>query len=78
MGRGLHILPIRRKTIPTSRDRGNSTRGTGRTQRLRVIGQKELVKTAVVVENSTATAVISFFKEDTGWTKRVGKIAGNP
>ena len=43
-----------------------------------VIGQKELVKTAVVVENSTATAVISFFKEDTGWTKRVGKIAGNP
>ena len=44
----------------------------------RVIGQKELVKTAVVVENSTATAVISFLKEDTGWTKRVGKIAGNP
>ena len=41
----------------------------------RVIGQKELVKTAVVVENSTAAAVISFFKEDTGWTKRVGKIA---
>ena len=41
----------------------------------RVIGQKELVKTAVVVENTTATAVISFLKEDTGWTKRVGKIA---
>lgn len=41
----------------------------------RLIGQKELVKTAVVVENSTATAVISFLKEDTGWTKRVGKIA---
>ena len=40
-----------------------------------VIGQKELVKTAVVVENSTATAVISFLKEDIGWTKRVGKIA---
>ena len=39
----------------------------------RVIGQKELVKTAVVVENSTATAVISFLKEDIGWTKRVGK-----
>ena len=32
----------------------------------RVIGQKELVKTAVVVENSTATTVISFLKEDTG------------
>lgn len=43
--------------------------------RFRVIGQKELVKTAVVVENSTATAVISFLKEDIGWTKRVGKIA---
>ena len=40
----------------------------------RVIGQKELGKTAVVVENSTATAVISFLKEDIGWTKRVGKI----
>ena len=39
-----------------------------------VIGQNVLVKTAVVVEVSTATAVISFLKEDTGWTKRVGKI----
>ena len=34
-----------------------------------------LVKTAVIVEVSTATAVISFLKEDIGWTKRVGKIA---
>lgn len=40
-----------------------------------VIEQKEVVKTAVVVEISTVTAVISFLKEDTGWTKRVGKIA---
>ena len=39
-----------------------------------VIGQNVLVKTAVVVEISTATAVISFLEEDTGWTKRVGKI----
>ena len=39
-----------------------------------VIGQKELVKTAVVIEISMAAAVISFLKEDTGWTKRVGKI----
>lgn len=45
---------------------------------LRVIGQKELVKTAVVVGISTAAAVISFLKEDTGWTKRVGKNARNP
>lgn len=43
-----------------------------------VIGQNVLVKTAVVVEISTATAVISFLKEDTGWTKRVGKIVCNP
>ena len=42
---------------------------------IRVIGQNVLVKTAVVVEISMATAVISFLKEDTGWTKRVGKIA---
>ena len=44
---------------------------------IRVIGQKELVKTAVVVEISMATAVISFLKEDTGWTKRVGENACN-
>ena len=43
-----------------------------------VIGQKELVKTAVVIEISMAAAVISFLKEDTGWTKRVGKNACNP
>ena len=40
-----------------------------------VIGQNVLVKTAVVIVISMATAVISFLKEDTGWTKRVGKIA---
>lgn len=33
-----------------------------------------LVKTTVIVEISTATAVISFLKEDIWWTKRVGKI----
>jgi hypothetical protein len=38
---------------------------------------KELVKTAVVVEISTTTAVISFLKEDIGWTKRVGENACN-
>jgi len=36
-----------------------------------------LIKTAVVVEISTATAVISFLKGDTGWTKRVGENACN-
>ena len=45
--------------------------------KIRVIGQKELVKTAVVVGISTAIAVISFLKEDTGWTKRVGENACN-
>ena len=40
---------------------------------MRLIGQKLLVKTATIVEISTVVAVISFLKEDTGWTKVVGK-----
>ena len=47
----------------------------GKGGHLRLIGQKVLIKTAVVVENSMATAVISFLKEDTGWTKSVDKNA---
>ena len=39
----------------------------------RVIGQNVLVKTAICVEFSTNIAVISFLKQDIGWTKRVGK-----
>ena len=39
----------------------------------RDIGQKALIKTAVIVENSMATAVLSCLKEDSGWTKRVDK-----
>jgi hypothetical protein len=38
-----------------------------------LIGQNLLVKTATTVEISTVVAVISFLKEDTGWTKCVGK-----
>jgi len=38
-----------------------------------VIGQKELVKTAVSVGIPIAAAVLSCFQEDTGRTKRVGK-----
>jgi hypothetical protein len=38
-----------------------------------LIGQNVLVKTATTVEISTVVAVISFLKEDTGWTKCVGK-----
>ena len=38
-----------------------------------VIGQKELVKTAVTVGIPIAAAVLSCFQEDTGRTKRVGK-----
>ena len=33
-----------------------------------LIGQNVLVKAATIVENSTVVAVISFLKEDTGWT----------
>ena len=39
----------------------------------RLIGQNVLVKTATTAEKSTVVAVISFLREDTGWTKRVGK-----
>ena len=41
----------------------------------RLIGQKALVKTAVIVEKSMVTAVISFLKDYSGWTKSVGKNA---
>ena len=44
----------------------------------RDIGQNVLVKTAVTVEFSMAAAVLSCFKQDTGWTKRVGKNPGKP
>ena len=42
-----------------------------------LIGQKELVKTAITLENSMCIAVLSCLKQDTPWTKRVGKICGN-
>jgi len=43
-----------------------------------VIGQKELVKTAVTVGISTVIAVLSCLKEDRGWTKRVGENRCKP
>ena len=43
---------------------------------IRVIGQNVLVKTAATIEISMDAAVISFFREDIRWTKRVGKILG--
>ena len=46
-------------------------------EKLRLIGQKELVKTAITLENSMCIAVLSCLKQDTPWTKRVGKICGN-
>lgn len=39
------------------------------------IGQKELVKTAITVEIQMVVAVLSFWEQDTPWTKRVGRIA---
>jgi hypothetical protein len=36
-----------------------------------LIGQNALVKTAVTIEISMAAAVLSFFDQLTGWTKRV-------
>ena len=46
-----------------------------REEAYRLIGQNVLVKTAVMIEISIVIAVISFLKEDIGWTKRVGKNA---
>ena len=45
--------------------------------KFRLIGQKELVKTAITLENSMCIAVLSCLKQDIPWTKRVGKICGN-
>ena len=53
------------------------TAGLSRMMNIRLIGQKELVKTAITLENSMCIAVLSCLKQDTPWTKRVGKICGN-
>ena len=42
---------------------------------LRLIGQKALIKTAVVIDISIVAAVLSFLKEDIGWTKSVDENA---
>ena len=42
---------------------------------MRVIGQKALVKAADFPVILGKTAAVSFFAEDTGWTKSVGKNA---
>lgn len=44
----------------------------------RLIGQKELVKNLVTVGILTIPTVISFFEQDIGRTKRVGKKSVNP
>lgn len=41
----------------------------------RPIGQKELVKAAIIVEIQMIVAVLSCLQQDIPWTKRVGKIA---
>ncbi len=40
-----------------------------------LIGQKALIKTVVTIEISRVMAVLSFLKEDIGWTKSVDKNA---
>ena len=42
---------------------------------LRPIGQKELVKAAIIVGIQMIVAVLSCLQQDIPWTKRVGKIA---
>ena len=43
----------------------------------RLIGQKTCYKTAIAIEISMAIAVLSFLKEDRGWTKNVFRMLVN-
>lgn len=47
------------------------------TATMRLIGQKTCYKTAITIEVSMAIAVLSFLKEDKGWTKNVFRIHVN-
>ena len=42
-----------------------------------LIGQKTCYKTAIAIEISMAIAVLSFLKEDRGWTKNVFRMLVN-
>ena len=42
-----------------------------------LIGQKTCYKTAIAIEISMAIAVLSFLKEDKGWTKNVFRMLVN-
>ena len=42
-----------------------------------LIGQKTCFKTAITIEVSMVIAVLSFLKEDKGWTKNVFRMHGN-
>ena len=46
-------------------------------QQIRLIGQKTCYKTAIAIEISMAIAVLSFLKEDRGWTKNVFRMLVN-
>lgn len=42
-----------------------------------LIGQKTCYKTAITIKISMVIAVLSFLKEDKGWTKNVFRMHGN-
>ena len=44
---------------------------------IRLIGQKTCYKTATTIEISMVVAVLSFLKEDKGWTKNVFRMHVN-
>lgn len=48
-----------------------------RSEILRLIGQKTCYKTAITIKISMVIAVLSFLKEDKGWTKNVFRMHGN-
>ena len=66
---GYTIIRNRTDSWPLFTGNGNHAS----TDRFWPIGQKELVKTATTVEIWMVVAVLSCFKQDTPWTKRVGK-----
>jgi len=47
-------------------------------RKMRVIGQKELVKNPATLVESSVAGFLSSLKQDEGWTKRVGEKCFKP
>ena len=56
-----------------TKDMEAAVSGSETCSKTRVIGQKVLIKTAVIIEKSMVVAVLSCSKQLTGWTESVDK-----